>query len=288
MPELPEVEIVCRQLRPYVLGKPIKNVTFTTPKMVGHEDEFNQILSGDEFTQLERIGKLMIFHLKKNTNQRLLAHLKMTGQFIFADPEGKLAGGGHTLTETDLNLPHKHTHVTFWFKDGSKLYFNDMRKFGYCKLENLEKVKDIKDNYGIEPNTPNYTWEKFAQLFVNRKTSVKALILNQQRISGLGNIYADEACFRARIHPATEASKISQSKLKILFKACADVLQESIDAGGTTFYSFTNAQGQKGNYSDQLEVFARQGQPCYVCGTIIEKIKCAGRGTHFCPKCQRR
>lgn len=288
MPELPEVEVVCRQLRPHILKKKISKITASVPKIVGSNDAFTEVLIGDEFTELERIGKLMIFHLEKNKNQKMLGHLKMTGQFIYADKDGNLAGGGHSLTESDLDLPHKHTHVTFHFVEGSKLYFNDMRKFGYCKLVPNDEVEIIKSKYGIEPNTDNYTWESFARLFPNRKTSVKALLLNQQRISGLGNIYVDEACFRAQIHPATIASKIPTKKLKILFEACANVLQESIDAGGTTFYSFTDAQGNKGNYSDQLEVFARNGQPCCVCGTIIEKIKCAGRGTHFCPQCQKK
>lgn len=287
MPELPEVETVRRQLVPNILNKTISDVVVKVPKLTNHDEKFAEKLIGDQFTQVDRIGKLLIFCLKKNSAEKLLGHLKMTGQLIYADKDGQLAGGGHSLTESDLNLPHKHTHITIYFEDGSKLYFNDMRRFGYMKLESNKKVEQIKSEYGIEPMTDNYTWENFQQIFSGRKTNIKALLLNQKVISGLGNIYVDEACFRAKVHPTRIANTLNETEQKALFKYCEEVMQESINQGGTTFYNFVQTSGRKGNYSDYLLVFNRTGENCVDCDTEIEKIKFAGRGTHFCPKCQK-
>jgi len=287
MPEMPEVETVVRQLLPNILNKEIGSIEVLAEKSVGRDSDFEEKLRGDSFAALHRIGKLMIFSLNKKSDHKLLGHLKMTGQMIYADSKGSLAGGGHTLTETDLNLPHKHTRIIFRFTDGSKLYFNDMRLFGYMKLETNEKVQDIRDAYGIEPMTPNYTWENFQKIFEKRKTNLKALLLNQKIISGLGNIYVDEACFRAKVNPQRLVATLTMPEKKSLFKECSDVMEESINMGGTTFYDFMKADGGKGRYSDFLQVFDRKGQNCIDCDTPIEKIKWTGRGTHFCPRCQK-
>lgn len=284
MPEMPEVEVVRRQLESHILNRQIKEVELLHPKITRKNPEFAPALLGDEFTSVTRIGKLLTFKLKQYPGF-MLGHLKMTGQFIFVDEHNKV-GGGHSLTESDFELPHKHTRVVFHFTDGSTLYFNDMRLFGYLQLVSVAEKDQIWSTYGIEPGRPEYTWENFQKIFGRRTTSLKALLLNQKVISGLGNIYVDEACFRSEVLPFRTVDTLTIKEKKALFKHCHEVMAESIQHGGTTFYSFVTSDGKKGNFSDRLEVFDRTGQPCYTCGNIINKIQHAGRGTHFCSTCQ--
>ena len=285
MPELPEVEVVRRQLESHVLNREIESVELLHDKITRKSPEFANVLPGCHFTKIERIGKLLSFEVQP-AGIHMLGHLKMTGQFIFVDKDEKI-GGGHSLTKQDFELPHKHTRVVFNFSDGAALYFNDMRLFGYLHLATSEEKQAAWDRYGIEPGQPDYTWENFEKIFKNRKTSIKALLLNQERIAGLGNIYVDEACFRSSVLPYRGVDTLTSKEKKALFVHCKNVLEESINHGGTTFYSFVSSDGQKGNFSEHLEVFDRAGQPCYACGEIITKIKHAGRGTHFCPSCQK-
>lgn len=285
MPELPEVEIVRRQLEAHILNREIESVELLHPKITRKNPEFKDVLIGDEFITVTRIGKLLTFEFK-HYHGFMLGHLKMTGQFIFVDEDEKI-GGGHSLTETDFELPHKHTRVVFNFKDGAALYFNDMRLFAYLQLVSPTEKEKIWKSYGIEPGRDNYTWENFEHIFNGRRTSLKALLLNQKVISGLGNIYVDEACYRAKILPFRTVDTLKKTEKKELFKHCSEVMMESIERGGTTFYQVISEKGKKGNFSDDLEVFDRAGQPCYTCGNILSKIKHAGRGTHFCSTCQK-
>lgn len=293
MPELPEVEVVRRQLSEHILNREIASVEIRHEKTTRQSPEIDKVLPGCSFESIDRIGKLLAFSIRCHPELDsgpntlfLLAHLKMTGQFIFVDSDEKV-GGGHSLTKSDFDLPHKHTRTIFHFTDGSALYFNDMRLFGYLKLATQAEKDAAWSKYGPEPGQPDYTWENFEGIFKNRTTSVKALLLNQSVIAGLGNIYVDEACFRSKVLPYRRANSLNQMEKKALFKHCEAVMMESIERGGTTFYSFISSDGKKGNFSDELEVFDRAGQPCYTCGEMIEKIKHAGRGTHFCPHCQR-
>lgn len=284
MPELPEVETVRRQLRRYILQKPIKKVRAEVSKIIGNEEAFIRQLPGVSFTDIQRTGKLLIFRTNKpNTN--VLCHLKMTGQLIFVDQEPK-AGGGHSLTSVDLELPHKHTHIDIIFKDGSHLYFSDMRKFGYMKLASDDEVLREQKKFGIEPIAPDFRYEDVASLFAKRTTTVKALLLNQKLVAGLGNIYVDEVCFKSGVRPDRIASTLTSDEIKKIFKFSREVLQHAVEVGGTTFYSFRRADGKKGGYQNYLQVFQRDGQPCHTCGTTIIKTKVTGRGTHICPKCQ--
>jgi len=285
MPELPEVEVVRAQLEAHTLNRKIKSVELLHDKITRKSPEFSKVLPGQKFTQIERIGKLLIFQLDTKTPLYMLGHLKMTGQFIFVDKDEKI-GGGHSLTQTDFELPHKHTRVIFNFTDGSTLYFNDMRLFGYLHLADQTEKDRIWNTYGIEPGRPEYTWAAFQKIFERRKTTLKALLLNQKVIAGLGNIYVDEACFRSKVLPFRGVDTLTTKEKKELFKHCEAVMADSLAQGGTTFYSFISADGKKGNFTDHLEVFDRNGQPCYTCGEIITKIKHAGRGTHFCTTCQ--
>ena len=285
MPEMPEVETVRRQLRDKILNREIDQVIVGWEKTVGYDEQFADKLIGRKFTDIDRIGKLLIF-VTDDPNLFLLGHLKMTGQFLFAEGARATAGGGHTLQKSDLDLPNKHTHVQLHFTDDSVLYFNDMRKFGYVRAATADEVMDAKAGYGIEPGTDNYTQQAFMEIFGRRTAPIKGLLLNQKLVSGLGNIYVDEALFCARVRPDRRADTLTESEKKALYAAIYDVLTEAVAAGGTTFYSFKDSHDQEGNYYNQLQVFDRTGEPCRVCNTSIEKTRVAGRGTHFCPTCQ--
>lgn len=286
MPELPEVEVVRLQLDKHLPGKKISGVEVLDGKAVAHDKAAEKKLVGLALGRVMRKGKLLVIATDQS-DVWLLAHLKMTGQLIFVAPKGAMAGGGHTLSPSDIDLPHRHTRLVLSFKDGSKLYFNDLRKFGYVKVVGT-KTKDAElAKYGREPIAPDFTFAYFDQVLGQRKTSIKAFLLAQQHIAGLGNIYVDEACFRAEVRPDRIVHTLTAKERQALHASCREVLQESIAVGGTTFYSFKDADGGEGGFSKQLQVFQREGLACYRCGSEIVKTKHAGRGTHYCPGCQR-
>lgn len=285
MPELPEVETVRLSLMPHIIGKKIIRVDIRHKKTVSKTSDFSNKLAGLTFKDIDRIGKLLIFSFEE-TDLCLCGHLKMTGQFMWQSETAK-AGGGHSLTKRDFYLPHKHTRVIFRLSDGSALYFNDLRLFGYLDLVKPDDLAKIKSGYGIEPGQPNFRLETFKNLFIKRKTNLKALLLNQNLIAGLGNIYCDEVCFASGISPRRQTDKITAKEQKKLFESCKKIIKKAIKYGGTTFRDYNDANGNKGNFIDHLRVYGRGGKPCLKCGAAIKKIRWAGRGTHFCPKCQR-
>lgn len=289
MPELPEVETIRRDLEKKIAGQKIKAIEVLATKSVhNNKADFLSILVGNNFKHIERRGKLLMFALNKTAKYAyLLVHLKMTGQLIYRNKQQILAGG-HSQTAMDTNVPDKFTRVIFTFSDGGQLFFNDLRRFGYLKLVSREeKEKIVKNNFGIEPLTPDYIFEEFAKLFQKRQTNVKALILNQKLISGIGNIYADEACFEAKILPMRKASDLSKAELKKLFEMVAQVLKVSIENRGTTFNNYVDSDGRTGSHINFLKVYGRDGEKCKKCKSIILKKKHAGRGTHYCSKCQK-
>jgi formamidopyrimidine-DNA glycosylase len=287
MPELPEVETVRSQLQERIVGKTVSAVEVFHNKTVAHDESIEDRLRGKTIADIDRIGKLMIVSFENETDTFLLAHLKMTGQFFFVDG-GDVAGGGHSMTEADIReLPNKHTRVTFHFSDGSALHFNDMRLFGYTKLADAKSVGLARAAFGPEPIHPDFDCEWFMQKLRKRKTPVKAALLDQSFVAGLGNIYVDEALWRARVRPTRRADRVSKKEAAALCAAAGDVMKESIAVGGTTFQHFTDTGGKNGNFTDYLKVFGQQGSPCQRCGETIKKIRCAGRGTHYCPGCQK-
>jgi formamidopyrimidine-DNA glycosylase len=245
-------------------------------------------LVGNNFSHIERRGKLLMFALKKTDKfAYLLVHLKMTGQLIFKQ-KNKLLVGGHNVSVKDLDLPNKFTRVIFYFADGSQLFFNDMRRFGYLKLVSKEeKEKIVKNNFGIEPLTTDYTLEAFTALFKKRKTNIKALLLNQKLISGIGNIYADEVCFCARVLPFRSVQSLTKLEIKKLFSCVEHVLKIAINNRGTTFSDYVDSEGNIGKHVDFLNVYGRNREKCKRCKHIILKKKHAGRGTHYCSSCQK-
>ncbi len=287
MPELPEVETVRLQLLKSVVGKTIVAVEVLHDKTVVNDEKFEEKLTGLTIEDIDRVGKLLIFSFTGQDDTYLLAHLKMTGQFFVVDESGEVSGGGHSMSESSIELPHKHTRVIFYLSDDTTLYFNDMRLFGYTKLATKEQVTKAKASFGPEPIDNNFDAEWFSEKLRRRKTPIKAALLNQSFVAGLGNIYVDEALWRTKIRPTRRADRVTKAEARELAKAAGDVMNESIEVGGTTFRHFKDTGGENGNFTDYLQVFGQQGKACSRCGTIIKKIRCAGRGTHYCPGCQK-
>lgn len=286
MPELPEVETVRLQLLRKVLNKPIQKIEVFHPRSVANDSSFAKKITGNSISHIDRIGKLLIFSFSNQKNLFLLVHLKMTGQFFYADKNG-IVGGGHTMSESDFKLPHKHTRVAFYFTDGSTLYFNDMRLFGYIKIATASEVEIAKAKFGQEPISEDFDVDSFVTRIRKRKTTVKAALLDQKFVAGLGNIYVDEALFMAKVRPTRKANTLTKSEARAIASDSVAVLKKSISVGGTTFQHFKDTDGGNGNFIDHLQVFGKQKTPCGVCGTEIQKIRVAGRGTHYCPTCQK-
>jgi len=314
VPELPEVETVKRGLNRLIIGCKITAVNSDNPKSFpnGPADVKNFLINAS-VTEVRRRAKVLMIDL--STNYTLVIHLKMTGQLVFVnknledsglkmeDSESPNSnshiphsedevryGGGHPNDSLINALPDKSTRVTFDFDDGSHLYFNDQRKFGWVRLIPTPEVPniDFMRRVGPEPLEADFTPEQFAERFKRRaRTTIKAAILDQSVIAGVGNIYADESLWGAKIHPATRVGELPYSKFRLLYSELRLVLNLSIEKGGSTNRNYVNAEGKKGSYMDFARVFRREGLPCPRCGHEIIKIKVAGRGTHICPNEQR-
>ncbi len=288
MPELPEVETVRLQLMRKIIGKTIAHITVFHSKTVEHNAAFAASLEKKTIAHIDRIGKLLIFSFENEPDTFILAHLKMTGQFFYVAGDGVMTGGGHSMTESvSTHLPNRHTRVAFHFSDGNMLYFNDMRLFGYTKLANAALVTLARKGFGPEPIDPNFDTSEFVTTLRKKKALVKAVLLDQSFIAGLGNIYVDEALWRAKVRPTRRANRVTKAEATLIAKAAGSVMNEAISVGGTTFQHFADTGGDAGNFTDYLNVFGKQGTPCSRCGTEIVKIRAAGRGTHYCPGCQK-
>ncbi len=289
MPELPEVETIRRDLEKKIAGEKIKNIEILAAKSVHNKSsDFMKVLVGNNFKHIERRGKLLMFAIGETDKfSYLLVHLKMTGQLIYRHKKQLLAGG-HSQTGMNAEVPNKFTRVIFSFGDGGQLFFNDLRRFGYLKLVSKEeKEKIVTNSFGIEPLTPDYTLEAFQKLFKKRQTNIKALLLNQKLISGIGNIYADEACFSAKILPTRKVSSLTVLEIKKMYKCIEDILKVAIANRGTTFNNYVDSDGHTGSHINFLNVYGRDGEKCKRCKSVILKKKHAGRGTHYCPNCQK-
>jgi formamidopyrimidine-DNA glycosylase len=193
------------------------------------------------------------------------------------------------MSDTDSrDLPNKHTRIHFSLGDGSNLYFNDMRKFGYIKIANANEVAAAKARFGEEPISEEFNHNNFYQRLLKRNTPIKAALLDQTFVAGLGNIYVDEALFAAKVRPDRLASSLTKKEAKDVIKAGGKIMLHSIEIGGTTFKDFADTDGHAGNFTEFLKVFSKQNQPCPRCkNNLIQKTRVAGRGTHFCPNCQK-
>lgn len=287
MPELPEVETVRRGLSELIIGKVVAGATHDTPKSFPNSDgDVKQFLVGARITAIRRRAKVLMIDL--STGYSLVVHLKMTGQLVFVSTDVRF-GAGHPSDSLVNALPDKSTRVTIEFSDGSWLFFNDQRKFGWVRLMPSIEIPNLSfmQKVGPEPLAADFSWEQFAQRFKRRaRTNIKAAILDQSVVAGVGNIYADESLWGAKIHPTRLVETITPTEFKNLYTELRAVMNLSIEKGGSSNRNYVNAEGKKGSYMDFARVFRREGLSCPRCGTTIEKLRVAGRGTHICPYCQ--
>lgn len=287
MPELPEVETVRVGLAGLIVGKKIAEVWHDWPKSFPNApQDVQHFLVDATIESIKRRAKVLIIEL--SSSYSLVIHLKMTGQMVFVGKER--FGAGHPSDSLINELPDKSTRVVISFTDKTKLFFNDQRKFGWMKLIPTPEVPniDFMKKVGPEPLAADFKASEFRQRINRRRnSSIKAVILDQTVIAGVGNIYADESLWGAKIHPATLVKNIGNSKLNTLFNELKTVLELAIEKGGSSDKNYVNAEGKKGSYLSFAKVFRREKLPCPRCGTTIEKSRVAGRGTHICPRCQR-
>lgn len=290
MPELPEVETVRLGLQRLLPGRVVASVDVpgTAKSFPNAPEDVRQFLLGAQVAGVRRRAKVLLIDL--STQYTLVTHLKMTGQLVFRSDRERF-GAGHPSESLVGELPDRSTRVVLAFQDGSHLYFNDQRRFGWMRLMPTSEVPniDFMRKVGPEPLEADFTWQVLRdQLKRRANTSIKAAILDQTVVAGVGNIYADESLWGAKIHPKTLVKRLTDANIKRLHTALVDVLTLSIAKGGSTDHTYVDAEGRKGSYLAFAKVFRREGQPCpRHPDTLIEKIRVAGRGTHICPKCQR-
>jgi formamidopyrimidine-DNA glycosylase len=288
MPELPEVETVRIGLGQLLPARQVAAVWHDWPKgFPNAPHDVDAFLVGAKVTAVRRRAKVLIIDL--STNYSLVIHLKMTGQLVFRSATERF-GAGHPNDSLVGDLPDRSTRVVLTFTDGSKLFFNDQRKFGWMRLLPTVEVEqlDFFQKVGPEPLADDFTVADFiARLQRRPKSAIKAVLLDQTIIAGVGNIYTDESLWGAKIHPETRVADVPLSKLRTLYQALRDVLHLSIAKGGSTDRNYVNHEGKRGSYLSFASVFRREGQACPRCATTIVKLRVAGRGTHICPHCQR-
>lgn len=288
MPELPEVETVKRGLQQLLVGHTVQSVVFDWPKSFPNSpSDVDEFLIGSRIVEIRRRAKVLIIDL--STAYSLVIHLKMTGQLVYRGEA--VFGAGHPTDSLVGSLPDRSTRVTLELDQNAKLFFNDQRKFGWVKLYPTVEVPniDFMKKVGPEPLEDSFTNTIFIERLQRRKnTTIKAAILDQTVLAGVGNIYADEGLWGAKIHPAIRVKDVPEEKLKKLFTELRYVLALSIEKGGSTDKNYVNVEGKRGSYIDFARVFRKEGTPCLRHpDVLIEKIRVAGRGTHICSTCQK-
>ncbi len=272
MPEIAEVETVRNTLKKQILNRKIKDVKILYSKMIeSNLDEFIKNLVGNEFIDIKRRGKWLIFELH---DFYLLSHLRMEGKYFLKSSKDPL---------------EKHEHVVITFDDNQDLRYHDTRKFGRMNLvkkDDLEKVEALKKQ-GAEPNSKELTKEYLFALLKSRKLPIKSLLLDQTIISGLGNIYANEVLFKAGINPLKSGCNITLEECQKIITATNEIIKEAISMGGTTIKSYTSSLGVTGRFQQKLMVHKKENDPCLKCHQPIKKIKINGRSTYYCENCQK-
>ena len=272
MPELPEVETVRRGLERLVVGKEIASVEVRVPKMVKMDtDEFKLALAGQRIESVRRCGKYLLLDMGQLV---LISHLRMEGKYLLFEDE----------------IPdNKHFHVFFHFTDGATLVYQDVRKFGTFELLASSEVESYfkGKKIGPEPNAKEFKLAPFERALGLSQKLIKPLLLEQKLVAGLGNIYVDEVLWASKVHPERVASSLKKAEIKRLHDETIRILQLGIEKGGSTIRTYRNALGEDGTMQQYLQVYGKKGEPCPRCGTPLQKKQVGGRGSHFCPKCQK-
>lgn len=272
MPELPEVQTVINNLKPLVLGHQITKIDVYYPKMILNDStEFKTNLIGLSFLNIRRRGKYLLFDLTQE--KTIISHLRMEGKY--------------SVLDKSADLP-PHSHVVFWLENETKLVYHDTRKFGRMHLVNTDQVAQTREikKLGWEPFDPQFTSQVFYDLLHQHQGKIKVVLLSQDLVVGLGNIYVDEVLYYARIHPESNPSHLSFADAAKLREGIKKILRKAINEGGTTIFSFKNAHGEMGHYQKYLKVHSQDHQLCERDQEPIKKIKLNGRSTYFCSKCQ--
>ncbi len=305
MPELPEVETIKRGLENKVIGKKITNVEVMQKKSIRNpRAEFVKKLKSKSIEKIERKGKFLAIKLKSKDLLRgnlnispkrrrhwpmspsktlcvcatrrdlyLIIHLGMTGQLVYIK---------------DKRATDKHSRVLISFNDGARIYFNDIRRFGYLKLADAEEKEEIFSALGVDSISKDFTFKKLISILKNRRASLKSILLNQKLVAGIGNIYTDEICFVAGLKPNRKVNTLGSAEIKKLYNSIKRVLKLAIKHHGTSFRDYVDSEGKRGNFASFLKVYQRENQICLKCRKgVIKKIKIAGRSTRYCENCQR-
>jgi formamidopyrimidine-DNA glycosylase len=309
MPELPEVEHTARQLREEIIGATIHEILVFWERSIGHPDlpDFKAEVADREILSVRRRGKFLILDLSGEL--LLTIHRRMTGNLLLLPPGWEIdtslkasdpftwnikgpfihrhSTDGAKITTDETSSDLLYCRVCFNFADGRQLLFTDPRKFGRIELWPSEREQEALKSLGTEPLSADFTFEILATSLADRKNPIKQVLLNQEVIAGLGNIYADEALYYASIHPLRRANSLTPTEVQLLHEGIVSVLTLGIEHGGTSFSEYRDLWGEAGDNYNHVRVYHQQGKPCQRCGTPIERIVVAQRSTHFCPKCQK-
>ena len=271
MPELPEVETIKRDIEKNLIGHKIEDVWCDWPKALKPSPEvFKKAVLGKKFTAIDRRAKLLIFKLD---GAPFITHLKLSGRLLYRNQN---------------DLADQFTHVIIKLDKDKELRFADLRKFGWMRvLKDEGELDEILSEYGIEPFTSDFTLDNFNKILNSKKTAIKPLLMDQSLIAGVGNIYADESLWSAKIHPLRPANSLSEEEVRKLFDCIPNILKEGIKDRGTSVDMYLDLFGEPGEHEKNLQVFRKNGKPCPRCNAAIKKIRVGGRGTHYCPGCQK-
>jgi formamidopyrimidine-DNA glycosylase len=298
MPELPEVESLRRSLKPYAIGKTIQSIVVHKPKLVSgsgtvrqplehKKQEFETELIGSKITDITRVAKNLIIHL--SNGKVLLVHLKMTGQLVYQDDDKNKVLGGHPIELSESKLPNQHSHIIFELDKGN-LYYNDVRMFGYVLLyPDLEVVYKLGhfDKIGLDPFYDKFTAEYLYKNLKAKKSKLKIVLLNQEIVTGLGNIYADEVCFKAGILPTRLSNTLTKKEVDKLYQSIIEIIPKAVEMGGSSIANYIMADGSRGTYAREHKVYGKAGKQCFGCQKLLQKTVINSRTTVFCPFCQK-
>lgn len=271
MPELPEVEVVRKQLKNLVLNKKIANITSEYTKIFN--EDFNLVkesIVGSKIIDIERYGKYLVFILSNEFN--LISHLRMEGKYFVKEQNEPI---------------DKHEHVIFHFDNGETLRYHDTRKFGRMDLRTKDNYLKVNPLFKLGKEPKDLTGEELYEMLNKKTTFIKVALLDQEIIAGLGNIYVDETLFMSKIHPERRSNTISIDEANLIVHSAQKVLAKALELGGTTIRSYTSSLGVTGRFQNELQVHTKEGELCTLCGTVITKLKVGGRGTYVCSNCQK-
>ncbi|MFA7170774.1 MAG: bifunctional DNA-formamidopyrimidine glycosylase/DNA-(apurinic or apyrimidinic site) lyase [Candidatus Paceibacterota bacterium] len=291
MPELPEIETIKEGLLGKVLNKLVLRVEINNVNVIrNRKNSFKKALERRRFVNIERRGKMLIFEIEKGKKETkryfLLARMGMTGRLVYFSEEDAL--WGENSFKNKKSFSHKHCHIIFKFKEDAVMLFCDIRRFGYMEVVGEKELEDRLAHFGSEPLSDSFTLSVFRNTIKNKKTTVKAFLLNQRYVAGIGNIYADEILFEAGVRPCRVASSLSAEEVKVVYKSIKKILRKAVVNRGTTFSDYVDSDGKEGGFKKYLKVYGRGGEKCLNCKAgNIKKIRVAGRGTCFCEYCQK-